>query len=56
MDDLASVWCEAAELELSHKNFRRALELMRKATTPPAHAVSRRTQAEMEGPVQVALA
>ena len=53
MDDLASVWCEAAELELAHKNFRRALELMRAATTPPAHAAARRSQAEMDGPVQV---
>lgn len=53
MDDLASVWCEAAELELSHKNFRRALELMRRATTPPARSTSRRSKEEMEGPVQV---
>ena len=53
VDDLASVWCEAAELELGHKNFRRALELMRRATTPPARSAGRRSKEEMEGPVQV---
>jgi hypothetical protein len=52
VDDLASVWCEAAELELGHKNFRRALELMRRATTPPARTTGRRSKEEMEGPVQ----
>ena len=38
MDDLASVWCEWAEMELRHKNFKRALDLMRRATyTPDKH-------------------
>ena len=36
MDDLATVWCEWAEMELRHKNFKRALTLMRQATQPPA--------------------
>ena len=36
MDDLATVWCEWAEMELRHKNFKRALSLMRQATQPPA--------------------
>ncbi len=53
VDDLASVWCEAAELELKHKNYRRALELMRTATAVPRGAGGRRTKEEMEGPVQV---
>lgn len=35
VDDLASVWCEWCEMELRHKNFKRALELMRRATAPP---------------------
>ncbi len=35
MDDLASVWCEWAEMELRHKNFKRALDLMRRATYTP---------------------
>ena len=49
VDDLATVWCEWAEMELRHKQFRRALDLMRRATAapelltrrqarPPAHA------------------
>lgn len=37
MDDLASVWCEWAEMELQHKHFRKALDLMRRATTAPMH-------------------
>ena len=35
VDDLASVWCEWAEMELQHKQFKRALDLMRSATTTP---------------------
>ena len=35
MDDLATVWCEWAEMELRHKNFKRALSLMQQATQPP---------------------
>jgi len=52
VDDLASVWCEAAELELKHKNYRRALELMRTATATPPGKDGRRTQEEADGPVQ----
>ena len=32
VDDLAQVWCEAAELELRHKRFKEALALMRECT------------------------
>lgn len=32
-DDLASVWCEWAEMELRQKNYQGALDLMRKATS-----------------------
>ncbi len=35
MEDLATVWCEWCEMELRHKNFKRALELMRRATYTP---------------------
>ncbi len=52
VDDLATVWCEWAEMELRHKNFKRALDLMRRATVPPARAGPRRSQEEMHGPVQ----
>lgn len=42
VDDLATVWCEWAEMELRHKNFKKALELMRTATAPPANLGQRR--------------
>ena len=35
VDDLASVWCEWAEMELRAKNYASALDLMRKATSVP---------------------
>jgi pre-mRNA-splicing factor SYF1 len=35
VDDLATVWCEWAEMELRHKHFKRALDLMRRATGAP---------------------
>lgn len=37
VDDLAHVWCEWAEMELRHKQFSKALELMRRATEIPDH-------------------
>ncbi|KAJ0083138.1 hypothetical protein Patl1_10864 [Pistacia atlantica] len=42
VDHLASVWCEWAEMELRHKNFRGALDLMRRATAEPSVEVKRR--------------
>lgn len=42
MDNLASVWCEWAEMELKHNNFKGALELMRRATAQPSLEVKRR--------------
>ncbi|KAM3704858.1 hypothetical protein ACJW31_03G037500 [Castanea mollissima] len=36
VDHLASVWCERAEMELRHQNFKGALELMRRATAEPS--------------------
>ena len=35
VEDLATVWCEWCEMELRHKNFKSALELMRRATYTP---------------------
>ncbi|KAG1676470.1 hypothetical protein FOA52_002290 [Chlamydomonas sp. UWO 241] len=35
VDDLAQVWAEWAEMELRSQNFRRALDLMRRATAVP---------------------
>ena len=42
VDHLASVWCEWAEMELRHQNFKGALELMRRATAEPSVEVKRR--------------
>eukprot|EP00200_Dunaliella_tertiolecta_P010820 CAMPEP_0202386768 /NCGR_PEP_ID=MMETSP1127-20130417/68372_1 /ASSEMBLY_ACC=CAM_ASM_000462 /TAXON_ID=3047 /ORGANISM="Dunaliella tertiolecta, Strain CCMP1320" /LENGTH=927 /DNA_ID=CAMNT_0048987473 /DNA_START=101 /DNA_END=2884 /DNA_ORIENTATION=- len=54
VDDLAQVWCEWAEMELRHQNFRRALDLIKRATTmPPGRAHSRMTvEEERQLPVQ----
>lgn len=37
VEDLATVWCEYAEMELRHDNFSRALQLLQRATAMPAH-------------------
>ncbi|KAK3581457.1 hypothetical protein CHS0354_031782 [Potamilus streckersoni] len=46
VDDLASVWCEWAEMEIRHENYEGALKLMQKATTPPSRKVSYHDQTE----------
>ncbi|KAL3832933.1 hypothetical protein ACJIZ3_007669 [Penstemon smallii] len=53
VDHLASVWCEWAEMELKHKNFKGALELMRRATAVPSVEVKRRVAADGNEPVQM---
>lgn len=55
VDNLASVWCEWAELELRHKNFKEALALMRRATAEPSVEVKRRVAADGNEPVQMKL-
>lgn len=55
VDHLASVWCEWAEMELRHKNFKGALELMRQATAVPSVEVKRRVAADGNEPVQMKL-
>ena len=40
VEDLASVWCEWAEMELRHENYDQALALMRRATAAPGHKVA----------------
>jgi len=37
VDDLANIWCEWAEMELRHHNYKMSLEVMKKATRPPKH-------------------
>ena len=52
VDDLATVWCEWAEMELRAKNFSGALQLMKRATAlPPKQQQQRGAKAE-ELPVQ----
>ncbi|XP_059656535.1 uncharacterized protein LOC132303334 [Cornus florida] len=55
VDNLASIWCEWAEIELKHKNFKGALELMRRATAEPSVEVKRRVAADGNEPVQIKL-
>lgn len=55
VDHLASVWCEWAEMELRHKNFKGALDLMRRATAVPSVEVKRRVAADGYEPVQMKL-
>lgn len=40
VDDLASVWCEWAEMEIRHENYEEALKLMHKATVLPSRKVA----------------
>ncbi|XP_072014500.1 LOW QUALITY PROTEIN: pre-mRNA-splicing factor SYF1-like [Amphiura filiformis] len=40
VEDLASVWCEWAEMELRHENYDQALALMRRATAAPGRKVA----------------
>ncbi|CAM9884687.1 unnamed protein product, partial [Laminaria digitata] len=42
VDDLASVWCGWAEMELSHDEFDQALQTVQRAVAEPAAAVQRR--------------
>ena len=50
LDDLAAVWCEWAEMELQHKQFRRALDLMRRATAAPLNLDRRKVAARHQSP------
>ncbi|KAI3995305.1 hypothetical protein MKX01_032107 [Papaver californicum] len=55
VDNLASIWCEWAEMELKHKNLEGARELMRRATAEPSVEVKRRVAADGNEPVQMKL-
>ncbi|XP_047117336.1 pre-mRNA-splicing factor syf1 homolog [Schistocerca piceifrons] len=46
VDDLASVWCEWAEMEIRHENFEEALKLMQKATVMPPRKVAYHDESE----------
>ncbi|KAF6150474.1 hypothetical protein GIB67_030275 [Kingdonia uniflora] len=55
VENLASVWCDWGEMELRHKNFKGALELMKRATAPPSVEVKRRVAIDGDAPVQIKL-
>ncbi|XP_060607021.1 pre-mRNA-splicing factor SYF1-like [Ruditapes philippinarum] len=46
VDDLASVYCEWAEMEIKHENYDDALKIMQKATTPPPRKISYHDETE----------
>ncbi|XP_074655253.1 pre-mRNA-splicing factor SYF1-like [Tubulanus polymorphus] len=46
VDDLASVWCEWAEMEIRHENYEECLKLMQKASAPPSRKVSYHDETE----------
>ncbi|KYQ93672.1 TPR-like helical domain-containing protein [Tieghemostelium lacteum] len=39
VDELASLWCEYAEMELRHKCYEKALDLLKRATVSPRKAI-----------------
>lgn len=55
-DDLATVWCEWAEMRLRRKDFNKAIALMRQATAEPSVEVKRRAAMEADHePIQMKL-
>ena len=46
VDDLAAVWCEWAEMEIRQENFKKALDLMYRATVLPKNKVSYTDESE----------
>ncbi|XP_012266120.1 pre-mRNA-splicing factor syf1 homolog [Athalia rosae] len=46
VDDLASVWCEWAEMEIRHDNCKEALKLMHRATAMPSRKVAYHDETE----------
>jgi hypothetical protein len=48
MDDLSHVWCQWAEMEVKHRNYRRAIDLLARAVTPPATATQTLTPEQLK--------
>ncbi|XP_046441080.1 pre-mRNA-splicing factor syf1 homolog [Daphnia pulex] len=46
VDELATVWCEWAEMEIRNSHFQEALKLMHRVTTPPARKINYHDDAE----------
>jgi len=42
VDELAAIWCGAAEMEMTHENYESALELMERAVSEPTVSITRR--------------
>lgn len=55
VDNLASLWCEWAEMERRCKNYGEALDLMKRATSTPMNEVKQREFADGSRPVQMNL-
>lgn len=50
IDELATVWCSWAEMELKHENYNEALNIMQQAVLEPASSIKRRrARAAAEG-------
>ena len=47
-DDLSHVWCQWAEMEVKHANYRRAIDLLKRATRPPPTANQRLTTEQLK--------
>ncbi|KAG2493464.1 hypothetical protein HYH03_008281 [Edaphochlamys debaryana] len=52
VDDVAQIWCEWAEMELRHQNYKRALDIVVRATTPPVRPARMTAEEERALPVQ----
>lgn len=46
VDELATVWCEWAEMEIRGSHFQEALKLMHRVTTPPPRKINYHDDAE----------
>jgi pre-mRNA-splicing factor SYF1 len=49
VEDLASIYCAWAEMELRHEEYDKALQVMQHAITEPSQAIQRRRAAEAQG-------
>ncbi|XP_046404524.1 pre-mRNA-splicing factor syf1 homolog [Ischnura elegans] len=46
VDDLASIWCQWAEMEIRNENYEEAVRLMQRATAPPPRKVAYHDETE----------
>ncbi|XP_024524023.1 pre-mRNA-splicing factor SYF1 [Selaginella moellendorffii] len=55
VDDLASLYCAWAEMEMKHKNYKTARDILKKATMEPSFATKKLMQGDRDLPVQMKL-